>query len=223
MDIQIIELRQSLASWRDRTILDCAEIINQAGIDALRSFEQTLVSAGPLDVIWDPAGFAAAAIDREMTDRCKPALTARVKEAAIELCSDRSHFEVLSGALSSAVLSVGFPETEPDDASSTDIQSETLQRTQNAPPVDTTVTRWPAKILAQADDLRRQTASVLSDAAGKATRALRDHTFLHNRLRDAASERIAQRWMGQSGIPRPVMAEISLIISETAAQARMIK
>ncbi len=65
-------------------------------------------------------------------------------------------------------------------------------------------------------------ASTLADGAGSAAdELLQDKLGLKNRLRSAAAQRIAQSWIGGSGEPKPVLAQLISLIDETTHAARM--
>ena len=214
MDLIALEVRQAITAWRDQAILDCADILNAGTTEATRLFEAHLHNAGPLDIIWDPAAFAAQKIDPLMTSQCAPALFKRLSQAGNELVQLEKKFSSLGEALrQTAALSWENGDKVADQS--------TAQPPHN--PAAASSKSWPRGLIDQAIELGYQTKDAITSAAESASKALKDRTILHNRLRSAAQRRIEDYWMGYAGIPRPVLAKIVLMVDETAAQARMMQ
>lgn len=65
-------------------------------------------------------------------------------------------------------------------------------------------------------------AKSFADGAGSAAdELLQDKLGLKSRLRSAAAQRIAQSWMGGTGEPKPVLAQLISLIDESTHAARM--
>ncbi|MDF1834988.1 MAG: hypothetical protein P1U62_08920 [Alteraurantiacibacter sp. bin_em_oilr2.035] len=214
MDLELLGLRQGITAWRDQAILDAAELLNTCGAESLEAFESNLHTAGPLDMIWDPASYATEAIDREMLARSSGPLVAILTQAADDLGTKEPRFAALSEALAESASALDLPRIAGDASGATAPPTLTAPAT---PP-----SRWPARLLRRASELGRKASDNIGEAADSAARTLRDRTILHDRLRHAARTHLANRWMERSGQPRPVLAQVILLIDETAAQARML-
>lgn len=219
IDLEVLVLRQAVTSWRDDAVLEAAEILNRCAMESLDAFEESVQAAGPLDMIWAPETFASDAIDREMSARCAGPLRKSLADSARQLSAITPRYSALGTALTDSVAELELPsppEPEPKPAPKDD------GRSPENPPLTAVPQSWPEKLRNQAEVIRRQTGVAFSEATDSAARMLRDHTIVHNRLRSAARAHIGSRWMGYAGDPRPILAQIILMIDETAAQARML-
>lgn len=214
MDLELLGLRQAITAWRDQAILDAAELLNTCGAESLEAFESNLHKAGALDMVWDPAGYAADAIDREMPARSSGPLVTMLTQAAEDLGAKEPRFAALSKALAESASALDLPHIAED-------LTEPKARPIPTAPA-TPSSRWPARLLQRVSELGRQATHNIGEAADSAARTLRDRTILHDGLRSAARTHLGNRWMGRSGQPRPVLAQVILLIDETAAQARML-
>ena len=57
MDIEVLEKRQAVLSWRDELVLGIWRVVNRAGIEAKRGVEEHLAPVGIVYSLWDPANF----------------------------------------------------------------------------------------------------------------------------------------------------------------------
>lgn len=214
MDLELLGLRQAITAWRDQAILDSAELLNTCGAESLEAFESNLHTAGPLDMIWDRASYAAAAIDRQMLARSSGPLVALLTKATEDLSAKEPRFAALSKALAESASALDLP-NRADDVK----EAAAQQASTNA---EASSTSRLARLLEEASELGRKASEKIGEAADRGARTLRDRTILHDRLRSAARTHLANRWMGRGGEPRPVLAQVILLIDETAAQARML-
>ena len=133
-------------------------------------------------------------------------------------CATSTPYQPLASALTASVDVLSFPSMQAE------AQEET-ERTDEAPsrwfPL---LSRLPTlssyvvenRLAKSALEVGNRALDVLGDASSK----LQSGTGLHDRLRNAAADRIAQAWMGTRGSPRPLMAQLISMIDEVTNEAR---
>ena len=213
MEVEQLARRQAIADWRDIYILEAAELLNHAGKRSCETFEEVLLQAGVKDMVWDPAGYAAPNVDRAMRQHTEPGLAELMARASGHLAGLHPMFKPLAEAMFEASVKLHYPATTstsviaPDPANPKEIGS------QDAAPIS-------AGVVQSLGDLGRSAAATIAWASESAGRTIKDISGMHSRLRNAGRIRIAQQWMGDTGEPRPVLAQVIAIIDETSTLAR---
>ena len=208
--------RQAVAEWRDRQILSAAALLNQKSIDARAAFDREVDNATAAETIFNPATLANARIDALLGASLGASLPDFFGIAARELVSIDERLSDIGDALRrpdaialpSASPPVPAPTTAIEDASAGASEVEPAQPQKRG--------------LGGAPAMFARRAKSLADGAGSAAdELLQDKLGLKNRLRSAAAQRIAQSWMGGTGEPKPVLAQLISLIDETTHAARM--
>lgn len=214
MDWDILARRQGVTEWRDRQILQARVLLNEHAREARAAFEEGLAEATVLDSVWDPAGFAHARIDTALGQSMRPALTRFLDEAAAELILLDPAFAALAESMrtSGAVTLPLPPSLPPPPPSLPSPAAETLKK---------------GALYRIADRVAGTATAALDYASQSASWLLQDKVGLRERLREAAMERIAQRWTGSAapasaGGERPVLSQIIALIDEVARNARTV-
>lgn len=216
MDIDALVRRQAISEWRDRQILTSWSMINRAGQSALEAFDDLLDEAGILDSTWDPGAFAKARIDRLMSADLKARLGEFLSSAADELGAIHGSFADLSSALGASVESLTLPEVSapPEKVNSTD-STETDASLGLMSVFDNGIARAARSLGAKASD-------ALGTAADTASKKFQSQTGLHDRLRRSAAERVRDAWLGSKGEPKPLAAQIIVLIDDAGNGARSL-
>lgn len=208
--------RQAVAEWRDRQILTAAALLNEKAVDARAAFDREVETATAAETIFNPAALANSRIDALLGASLSVSLPDFFGIAARELVSIDQRLSDISDALrrpEAIVLPLASPplpasNTAVDDASAGASEVEPAQPHKRG--------------LAGAPAMLARRARSLADGAGSAAdELLQDKLGLKNRLRSAAAQRIAQSWMGGTGEPKPVLAQLISLIDETTHVARM--
>lgn len=208
--------RQSVSEWRDRHILSAAALLNAKAIDARAAFDREVESATAAETIFNPAALANARIDALLGALLSASLPDFFGIAARELVSIDQRLSDIADALRRpdaivlplASLSLPASNTAVGDASA---EATVVARAQ---PQKRGLDGVPAM-------LARRAKSLADGAGSAADELLQDKLGLKNRLRSAAAQRIAQSWMGGTGEPKPVLAQLISLIDETTHAARM--
>lgn len=208
--------RQAVAEWRDRQILAAAALLNQKSIDARAAFDREVDNATAAETIFNPATLANSRIDALLGASLSASLPDFFGIAARELVSIDERLSNIGDALrrpDAIALPLASP---PLPASTTAIEDASAGASEVEP-------AQPQKRgLAGAPAMFARRAKSLADGAGSAAdELLQDKLGLKNRLRSAAAQRIAQSWMGGTGEPKPVLAQLISLIDETTHAARM--
>ncbi len=234
MDWEMTMRRQGVTEWRDRQILAAYSMFNSQAQEARAIFEKQLSEANLLDSVWDPAGFANARIDDLLRTRIGPCLEKLLSEAASELTALDSRFGDLGDALSRSE-GIHLPEEgslgEAQDPIAFLNTADNLNVETALPDVPgesgagNWLTRSPVSASTRAlkrgaKDLGERAAAMIEHAADAAERLIQDKAGLYNRLRAAAGQQIASKWMGEIGESRPVMAQVFALIDEVTLGAR---
>lgn len=207
--------REALAGWRDRQILSACRLFNREAGRALAAFDGQIGDAGIRDTVWDPASFVSARIDHLLCESMPVALREFLAEASRELAQLDPTLQDFADALARSDA-IAWPKiAAPIDtpvgtaASSVAAHQETL------------AAAGSFSVLRTAAHMAEQAGSALSWAGSAASRTLQDRAGLFDRLRVAASKHVQTRWMGGTGDPRPVLAQVIAMIDTVAAEARM--
>lgn len=215
MKLDHLAQQQALGEWRDRTIVESARLLNQAAVSSLAAFEDEVPQAGMITSAWNPASFASVHIDRAMLHRVRAELPALLTRAAQELTAISPAHARLAEGVQEAADGLVWPVLQELPASA---ELAPVQGSASAKPASRTgrIGRFTRTVFA-AGQIAAGTAAHLSETA---KRSFRDRSGLDDRLRSAARTRIAKAWMGHSGEPRPILAQILTIIDEAAVLAR---
>ena len=218
MDWEILARRQGVTEWRDRQILQARVLLNDQARAARAAFEAELAEATVLDSVWDPAGFAHARIDTALGREMRPALARFLDEAAAELIGLDPAFAPLAEALrTSGAVTLPQPTPMPESP-----------ELAPSPVVETPEKGRLSRLAGKVTDTVADRASAAFDYASQtASWLLQDKVGLRERLRDAAVERIAERWIGGAAAApkageRPVLSQIIALIDEVARNARTV-
>ena len=234
MDWEMAMRRQGVTEWRDRQILAAYSMFNSQAQEARAIFEKQLSEANLLDSVWDPSGFANDRIDDLLRTRIGPCLQKLLSEAASELTALDSRFGDLGDALARSE-GIQLPEEaslgETEDPIPLSQHADNLKVDKAMADVPSQsdagnwLTRSPVSASTRAlrrgaKDLGERAAAMIEHAADAAERLIQDKAGLYNRLRVAAGQRIASKWMGEIGENRPVMAQVFALIDEVTLGAR---
>lgn len=214
--LELAIARQAVAEWRDRHMLSAAALLNAKAIDARAAFDREVETATAAETIFNPAVLANARIDALLGASLGDSLPDFFGIAARELVSIDQRLSDIADALrrpDAIVLPLASP---PLPASTTGVEGISADASEVEP-------AQPQKRgLAGAPAMFARRAKSLADGAGSAAdELLQDKLGLKNRLRSAATHRIGQGWMGGTGDPKPVLAQLISLIDETTHAARM--
>lgn len=225
MDIEFLSRRQAVTEWRDRHLFQVMTMINAAGIEARAALDQQIKDAALLQSVWDPAGFVHARIDELMRAEVALRMGTFLRQAAQELRALDPGFSPLADALVASASAIEMPAApEPELAASLDGEYASPLPIQED---EGRLLRATKKVsnLAIARSAREWgawAAEGVSSVADTVSRSLQDSTGLHGRLRRIAAERIASAWMGDAGSPRPLKAQLVLLIEDVTHEARSL-
>jgi hypothetical protein len=214
--LQLAISRQAVAEWRDRQILSAAALLNEKAIDARAAFDREVDNATAAETIFNPAALANSRIDALLGASLSVSLPDFFGIAAKELVSIDQRLSDIGDALrrpEAIVLPLASP---PLPASPMAVEDASADASELEP-------AQPQKRgLAGAPAMFARRAKSLAEGAGSAAdELLQDKLGLKNRLRSAAAQRIVQSWMGGTGEPKPVLAQLIALIDETTHAARM--
>lgn len=208
--------RQAVAEWRDRQVLSAAALLNEKAVDARAAFDREVETATAAETIFNPSALANSRIDALLGASLSENLPDFFGIAARELVSIDQRLSDIGDALRRPDAIVLPLASLPLPASTTAVEdaSAKASEVEPAPP--------QKRGLAGAPAMFARRAKSLADGAGSAAdELLQDKLGLKNRLRSAAAQRIAQSWMGGTGEPKPVLAQLISLIDETTHAARM--
>jgi len=215
MKLDLLARQQALGEWRDRTIVESARLLNHAAASSLAAFEDEVPEASMITSAWDPASFAAVRVDRAMLRHVRAKLPTLLTRAAQELTAISAVYARLAEGVQEAADGLVWPDLQviPATAEAAPLKASTFA-TSASPP--SRIGRFTRTLFA-AGKMAADTAAHLSETAN---RSFRERSGLDDRLRSAARTRIAEAWMGHSGEPRPILAQVTAIIDEAAELAR---
>ena len=207
--------RQAVAEWRDRQILAAAALLNEKSIDARAAFDREIETATAAETIFNASALANARIDALLCTSVGESLPDFLGMAGQELISIDPSLNAISDALRRADIIVLPLASAPLHASTVvDATSSVVSDSEQTQPQKRGIAGMSAMLVKR--------ASSLADGAGNAAdELLQDKLGLKNRLRTAAADRIARNWMGGTGEPKSVLAQLVALIEETTHAARM--
>jgi hypothetical protein len=206
--------RQAVAEWRDRQILSAAALVNDRAVEARATFDREVENATAADTLFNPSALANARIDALLGASLSESLPDFLSLAARELVAIDERLGDIGDALrrpdaiALPLCLAPLPVTTVENACADASEAGQAQHQKRG--------------LAGVSAMLVRRASSLADGAGSAAdELLQDKLGLKNRLRSAAAQRVAQSWMGGTGEPKPVLAQLISLIGETTHAARM--
>lgn len=219
MDIDVLEKRQAVLSWRDELVLGIWRVVNRAGIEAKRGVEDHLAEAGIVDSLWDPAHFTGERVDGVMRAAVLSGLERLFVGAAEELRAIDVDYEALAGALLESLRVLRLPALEATgtdaDASSTTASMTTsgrlagLMTAVSSPQLVKSAREWSSWVF-----------EIVGEASDAASQKLQSGTGLHDRLRRSAQARIETAWMAPVGDPPPLLGQLISAVETVGSEAR---
>ena len=208
--------RQAVAEWRDRQILSAAALINQKAIDARAAFDREIENATAAETIFNASALANARIDALLGALLSESLPDFLGMAADELTSIDQRLAEVAEALRRPDALV-MPLAAVPLATPLAATEETAGGTD-----DTTHAEIGKRsLLSVPARLAKRASSLADDAGSAADELLQEKLGLKNRLRAAAAQRVAERWMTADGEPKSPLAQLVSLIDETTYAARM--
>lgn len=219
MEIDGTMLRQAINNWRDEYTIEALNIFNGCAQRSRGNFDAHLEEAGLLDSVWDPAGFANARIDRLMMDSIVADVADFLARAGIGLSTLSAAFSVIGEA-----LAAGDPLDTPDFTELDPAPSQVSQSNADTLPSAASEGTWTAfggSLFRRAAEVGGRAVETLREAGTYAERNLQQRTGLDDRLRAAATQRIATTWMGTDLATPSVLTQLIMRLDEAAFNARM--
>lgn len=225
MDIEFLSRRQAVTEWRDRQLFQAMTMLNAAGIGARTALDEQIKDAALFQSVWDPAGFVNARIDELMRGEVATRLETFLEQAAQELRALESRFQPLADALVASASAIEMPTApEPEPVASTAVEHPSPPHIQQNDGRLSRVTKRVSDlaITRSAREWGARAADGVASVADTVSRSLQDSTGLYERLRRLGAERIASAWMGDAGTPRPLKAQLVLLIEDVTHEARSV-
>ena len=225
MDIEFLSRRQAVTEWRDRQLFQAMTMLNAAGIGARTALDEQIKDAALFQSVWDPAGFVNARIDELMRSEVATRLETYLEQAAQELRALESRFQPLADALVASASAIEMPTApEPEPIASTAVEHLLPPQVQQNEGRLSRVTKRVSDlaITRSAREWGAWAADGVASVADTVSRSLQDSTGLYERLRRLGAERIASAWMGDAGTPRPLKAQLVLLIEDVTHEARSV-
>lgn len=223
MDIDFLLRRQAIVEWRDRWFIQAVSTINAAAIKACADFDKALSDAGVADTVWDPDRFTFGRIDNLMSRHLDGEIDGFLAGAAEELRGIDEKLAALASALAEGVSNLTMPDANDEGVNEPDQHSAVPEAALAQTPApfqrftsfvnDHSVARTAQAWWAKASEFATQTA----ESVGK---SLQDKAGLYDRLRRSAGDRIATAWLGNSGTPLPLKAQLLMLIDDVTSEAR---
>lgn len=222
MDSYFLGRQQALIEWRDRQLFAVLSMINRAAIIARASLEEQLKDAALVQAIWDPTAFVRTRIDSLMRAVIFQELDRLVGDAAKELCLIDSQFEKLADSIVASGSALTMPSTSEPMPHSTNAQTIPDENTAPVPtPAATSrLSRLGSLVGAGAREWRAKAIDGVTDLAASMSRTIQDRSGLDERMRRVAAQHIAVAWMGGSGDPLPLKAQLIALIDDIAQKAK---
>lgn len=219
MDIEALEKRQAVLSWRDELLLGVWRVVNRAGIEAKRGVEAHLAEAGIVDTLWDPANFTRDRVDGVMRAAVLSGLESLFVAAAEELRAIDVGYGALADALLEGLRVVRLPalvvvedgatgpSSGPPSASSGRLAG--MMAAVSGEQLVKSAREWSGWAL-----------ELVGEASEAASQKLQSGIGLHDRLRRSAQARIETAWMSPSGDPSPLMGQLISAVETVGSEAR---
>ena len=219
MDIDVLEKRQAVLSWRDELVLGIWRVVNRAGIEAKRGVEDHLAQAGIVDSLWDPANFTRERVDGVMRAAVLAGLEGLFVAAAEELRAIDVDYEALAGALLESLRVLRLPALE---AAEPDPSSPSPSASTTAPGrlAGLMAAVSGQQLIKSARDWSSWALEIVGEASDAASQKLQSGTGLHDRLRRSAQARIDTAWMAPTGDPPPLLGQLISAVETVGSEAR---
>lgn len=221
MDLDLLEKRQAVLSWRDDLILDTWRIVNCAGMEAKRGVEEHLADAGIVETLWDPANFTRERVDGVMRTVILCELENLFRDAADELRTIDASYAALADALLESLGIMQLPSLKldgPDDVRPDEIREPVSAPTGRLAAMMATISNQD--LVKSAKEWSSWALTVVSEASDTASQKLQSGTGLHDRLRRSAQDRIETAWMAPTGDPPPLMGQLLAVAENVGNEAR---
>jgi len=223
MDIDFLLRRQAIMEWRDRWFMQAVSTINAAAIKARADFDEALGDAGVADTVWDPDRFTFGRIDSLMSRHLDGEIGRFLAGAAEELRGIDERLAALASALAEGLSNLTMPDAYDEGVNEPAQHSAVPEAAVTKAPAifqrfasfvkDHSMARTAQAWGAKASETVAQTA----EAVGK---SLQDKAGLYDRLRRRAGDRIGTAWLGDSGAPLPLKAQLLMLIDDVTSEAR---
>lgn len=221
MNIEFLARRQAVTEWRDRQLFQAMTMLNTAGIDARAALDREIKNAALVQSVWDPSGFVNARVDELMRAQVAGRIEPFLRQAAQELRALEHRFEPLAEALLASATMIDMPAApEPEPAAPSDSPSPAQQSESRLSRVGKIVNGLA--VTRSAREWGSWAADGVASVADTVSRSLQDSTGLYERLRRVGALRIATAWMGDVGSPRPLKAQLVLLIEDVTNEARSV-
>lgn len=219
MDIDALEKRQAVLSWRDELVLGIWRVVNRAGIEAKRGVEEHLSQAGIVDTLWDPANFTRERVDGVMRAAVLNRLEGLFLGAAEELRAIDGEYESLAKALleSLRVLRLSPPATIDAPVSPLTTTTQPASSGRLAGLMSTVSSQ---QLIKSAREWSSWALDMVGEASEAASQKLQSGTGLHDRLRRSAQARIETAWMAPSGDDAPLLGQLIAAVETVGNEAR---
>jgi hypothetical protein len=221
MDFANFEKRQEITAWRDRCLLAAWALLNESAKKARISLEDQISEAGIHQSAWDPSQFSWERIDVAMRVSIDTAIGPVIEQAANELQSIDILYRALGNSLIADSANFIYPKTPTQEVAG-DTFAPVATALAPAKQRFSAITSFVAQKMFPKGALEWGTRALdqLSEVADAASQKIQNDTGLHDRLRQAADERIARAWMADRGDCVPLMAQFVAAVDRVTAQAR---
>lgn len=221
MDLDLLERRQTVQSWRDKLILDMWGIVNHVGIEAKHAVEAKLAEAGIVATVWDPASFARERVDAVMREKIPDQLEKLFKKAAKQLRAIDPQYTALAAALIESLRMIEFPSPacdEPDTTRAIAPQEPELGPTSRFAAMLAAISNQ--RLVKSATIWGSWAVSMVGEASESASQKLQSGVGLHDRLRRSAQDYIETGWMAPTGSPPALMGQLIAVVESVGNEAR---
>ena len=219
MDIDELEKRQAVLSWRDELVLGIWRVVNRAGIEAKRGVEEHLAQAGIVDTLWDPANFTRDRVDGVMRAAVLNGLEGLFVGAAEELRAIDPEYEALAKALLESLRVLRLPALTTAEGNTTGPSTSSATATSGRLAGLMTAASGQ-QIVKSAREWSSWALELVGEASGAASQKLQSGTGLHDRLRSSAQARIETAWMAPAGDPPALMGQLMSAVETVGSEAR---
>lgn len=222
MDSYLLGRHQALIEWRDRQLFAVLSIINGAAIIARASLDEQLKDAALVQAIWDPAAFVRARIDVSMRAGLSQELERLVASAAKELRLIDPEYDKLADSIAISRTAFTMPMTSDPTPGPTSAPTIADEKTAAVPTAAAAsrFSRFGNLVGAGAREWRAKAIDGVTDIAASMSRTIQDRSGLDERMRRAAAQHIAVAWMGDSGEPLPLKAQLITLINDITQKAK---
>lgn len=221
MDIELLEKRQAVLSWRDELMLGIWRIANRAGIEAKFALETHLANAGIVDALWDPAAFTRDRVDGAIRAAMRGGLEGLFAAAAEELRAIDFDYSELADALLESLRDLRTPANALIVSTTAAVTAPAAQSATSGGRLGGLIASVSSRELIQnAREWGSWALEIAGEASEAARQKLQSGTGLHDRLRQAAQVRIDSQWTSTSGDNPSMVAQLMTAVETVANEAR---